>query len=86
MEDAPPEPTSKKSSSKDKKNANGDAKISAASLSFKISNKVPYKTVLKGIVSCPGVPPSWPIPLFVMIVLSVSSYREQRSGVDPRVE
>ncbi|KAG6546849.1 hypothetical protein Mapa_011702 [Marchantia paleacea] len=47
MEDGAPEPTSKKSS-KDKKNANGDAnKISAAALAFKISNKVAYKTVLK---------------------------------------
>jgi hypothetical protein len=40
----------KKSSSKDKKKENGDAnKIPASSLAFKISNKVPYKTVLKGI-------------------------------------
>ncbi|KAL2629819.1 hypothetical protein R1flu_014505 [Riccia fluitans] len=47
MEDGAPDPPPKKSS-KDKKNANGDAnKISASALAFKISNKVAYKTVLK---------------------------------------
>jgi dynamin GTPase len=48
LEEAPAEQDKKKSSTKDKKNANGDAsKIPASSLAFKISNKVPYKTVLK---------------------------------------
>ncbi|KAL3687882.1 hypothetical protein R1sor_014191 [Riccia sorocarpa] len=45
MEDAAPEPTSKKSS-KDKKNSDAN-KMSASALAFKISNKVAYKTVLK---------------------------------------
>ncbi|CAM6090387.1 unnamed protein product [Calypogeia fissa] len=46
MEDLPSEST-KKSTSKSKKNDKAGDEIPAASLAFKISNKVPYKTVLK---------------------------------------